>query len=79
LVERVIICQNLHDRVLGRDAGSRTYIVEFELRPSLHWMRNRDGSVNFHDPAVVHALAMATRLLVADRLLAVAWLALHRV
>jgi hypothetical protein len=66
------------DMEARRDAGSRTFIVEVELRPSLHWMRNRDGSVNFHDAAVVHALAMATRLLVADRLLVVAWLALHR-
>ena len=37
-----------------------------------------DGSVNFHNPAVVHALGMATRLLAADRRQLEAWMALYR-
>ena len=40
---------------------------------------NPDGSVNFANLAVVRVLALATRLLVADRLLVAAWQALHRV
>jgi hypothetical protein len=37
-----------------------------------------DGSVNFHNPAVVHALWMATRLLAADHRQLEAWMALYR-
>ena len=62
-----------------RVAHGRTFIIEVELQPSLHLMRNADGSVNFHNPAVVRVLALATRLLVADRLLIAAWQRLHRV
>ena len=67
------------DMEARRDAGSRTFIIEVELRPCLHWMRNPDGSVNFANPAVVRVLALATRLLVADRRLIAAWQRLHRV
>jgi hypothetical protein len=49
---------------LRRDADSRNFIVEFDLRPRLGWMLNPDGSVNFHNQRVVHALALATRLLI---------------
>jgi hypothetical protein len=40
-------------------------------------MRNPDGWVNFGNPAVVHVLALVACLLVADRQLVAAWLALH--